>query len=59
MRSYVSGLVRKSEQPQSLEKVSCKNQVLLLLENDTQKFVEMMANPPNLFQELVILLKGG
>jgi len=56
MRGYVSRLVRNSEQSQSLEKVSYNNQVLVLSENDAQKFVEMMANPPKLSQELVTLL---
>jgi uncharacterized surface protein with fasciclin (FAS1) repeats len=58
MRGYSSRLVREFEQSQSLEKVSYNNQVLLLSENDAQKFVEMMQNPPKPSQELVTLLKA-
>ena len=59
MRGYGSRLVRESEQSQSLEKVSYNNQVLLLSENDAQKFVEIMQNPPKPSSALVALLKGG
>jgi len=41
-----SRLARESVQSQSLEKASYNNQVLVLSENDAQKFVEMMVNPP-------------
>jgi hypothetical protein len=46
-------------QTQSLEKVSYNNQVLLLSENDAQKFVEIMQNPPKPSSALVALLKAG
>ena len=46
-------------QTQSLEKVSYNNQVLLLSENDAQKFVDIMQNPPKPSSALVALLKGG
>jgi hypothetical protein len=59
MCGYGSRLVRESEQSQSLEKVSYNNQVLLLSENDAQKFVDMMQNPPKPSQDLVTLLKDG
>jgi hypothetical protein len=54
-----SRIARESVQSQSLEKTSYNNQVLVLSENDAQKFVEMMANPPKLSQELVALLKSS
>jgi hypothetical protein len=59
MRGYGSRLVRESEQSQSLEKASYNNQVLVLSENDAQKFVEMMQNPPKLSQELAALLRNN
>jgi tetratricopeptide (TPR) repeat protein len=58
MRGYRSKLVRESEQSQSLAKVSYNNQVLVLSEDDAQKFVEVMQNPPKPSQELVTLLKA-
>ncbi len=54
-----SRLARESVQSQSLEKASYDNQVLLLSENDAQKFVEMMQNPPKLSQELAALLRNS
>jgi len=53
-----SRLVKESVQSQSLEKVSYNNQVLLLSENDAQKFVDIMQNPPKPSSALVALLKG-
>ena len=58
-RHGASRLVKESVQSQSLEKVSYNNQVLLLSENDAQKFVEIMQNPPKPSSALVALLKGG
>ena len=54
-----SRLVKESVQSQSLEKVSYNNQVLLLSENDAQKFVDIMQNPPKPSSALIALLKGG
>jgi len=54
-----SRLDRESLQSQSLEKSSYNNQVLVLSENDAQKFVEMMQNPPKLSQELAALLRNS
>jgi hypothetical protein len=54
-----SRLIKVSVQPQSLEKVSYNNQVLLLSENDAQKFVDIMQNPPKPSSALIALLKGG
>ncbi len=54
-----SRLVKESLQSQSLEKVSYNNQVLLLSENDAQKFVEIIQNPPKPSSALIALLKGG
>lgn len=59
MRGFGSRLARDSVQSQSLEKASYDNQVLVLSENDAQKFVEMMQNPPKLSSALIALLKGG
>lgn len=59
MRGYGSRLVRESEQSQSLERASYNNQVLVLSENDAQKFVEMMLNPPKLSHELAALLRNS
>lgn len=59
MRGYGSRLARESVQSQSLEQASYNNQVLVLSENDAQKFVEMMQNPPKLSQELVALLRNS
>lgn len=58
-RHGASRLIKVSLQHQSLEKVSYNNQVLLLSENDAQKFVEIMQNPPKPSSALVALLKGG
>ncbi len=54
-----SRLARESAQSQNLEKSSYNNQVLVLSENDAQKFVEMMQNPPKLSQELAALLRNS
>jgi uncharacterized protein (DUF1778 family) len=54
-----SRLARESVQSQSLEKASYNNQVLVLSENDAQKFVDMMVNPPKPSSALIALLKGG
>jgi hypothetical protein len=54
-----SRFARESAQSQSLEKASYDNQVLVLSENDAQKFVEMMQNPPKLSQELAGLLRSS
>jgi len=60
MRGYDnSRLSRESAQSQNLEKSSYDNQVLVLSENDAQKFVEMMVNPPKPSSALIALLKGG
>ena len=59
MRGFGSRLARESEQTQSLEKASYNNQMLVLSENDAQKFVEMMQNPPKLSQELAALLRNS
>ena len=58
-RHSASRLIKVSVQPQSLEKVSYNNQVLLLSENDAQKFVDIMQNPPKPSSALIALLKGG
>jgi Protein of unknown function (DUF1778) len=58
-RHGASRLIKVSVQPQSLEKVSYNNQVLLLSENDAQKFVDIMQNPPKPSSALIALLKGG
>jgi len=55
MRGFGSWLARESVQTQSLDKASYDNQVLVLSENDVQKFVEMMQNPPKLSHELAAL----
>ena len=54
-----SRLARESVQSQSLEKASYDDQVLVLSENDAQKLVEMMVNPPKPSSALIALLKGG
>jgi uncharacterized protein (DUF1778 family) len=54
-----SRFVRESVQAQSLEKASYDNKVLVLSENDAQKFVEMIQNPPKLSQELAALLRNS
>ena len=54
-----SRLARESVQSQSLEKASYNNQVLVLSENDAQKFVDMMVNPPKPSSALIAMLKGG
>jgi hypothetical protein len=54
-----SRLARESTQSQRLEKASYNNQVLLLSENDAQKFVDMMVNPLKPSSALISLLKGG
>ena len=59
MRGFDSWLARESVQTQSLDKASYDNQVLVLSENDAQKFVEMMQNPPKLSQELAALLRNS
>jgi uncharacterized protein (DUF1778 family) len=59
MRGSGSWLARESVQTQSLDKASYDNQVLVLSENDVQKFVEMMQNPPKLSHELAALLRNS
>ena len=59
MRGFGSRLARESLQSQNLEKASYDNQVLVLSENDAQKFVDMMVNPPKPSSALIALLKGG
>ena len=62
MRGFDSWLARESVQTQSLDKASYDNQVLVLsenAENDVQKFVEMMQNPPKLSHELAALLRNS
>ena len=59
MRGFDSWLARESVQTQSLDKASYDNQVLVLSENDVQKFVEMMQNPPKLSHELAALLRNS
>ncbi len=54
-----SRLSRESVHSQNIEKSSYNNQVLVLSENDAQKFVEMMQNPPKLSQELAALLRNS
>ena len=59
MRGFGSWLARESVQTQSLDKASYDNPVLVLSENDVQKFVEMMQNPPKLSHELAALLRNS
>ena len=59
MRGFGSRLARESVHSQNIGKSSYNNQVLVLSENDAQKFVEMMQNPPKLSQELAALLRNS
>ncbi len=61
MRGFGSRLARESVQSQRLEKVSYSlpTQELALYENDEQKFVDMMVNPPKPSRTLIALLKDG